>query len=191
LEDGKLVYGFKGNFVMRARKEIVDDEFVTVATNSTSSKTRMQTLLDDLKIRFPAAQIFLMGTSRGTDHTMALAAYLSERIAGEIHSSSMRSVASFDARKFKNRHLLVHHRNDGCHASPFSFAEYSHEQFGNELIVMEGGTSTGDLCEPRAYHGYNGIEKLTVDAIKKWIKRGETPQTGNPTRSVESSSQPN
>jgi hypothetical protein len=37
---------------------------------------------------------------------------------------------------------------------------------------MEGGVSVGDPCEPLAYHGYNGIESATIDAIKKWIKQG-------------------
>jgi hypothetical protein len=38
---------------------------------------------------------------------------------------------------------------------------------------MTGGKSVGNDCEPFAYHGYNGIERETIDAIKKWIKQGE------------------
>jgi hypothetical protein len=38
---------------------------------------------------------------------------------------------------------------------------------------MEGGIAVGDPCEAFAYHGYNGIERETVDAIKKWILQGE------------------
>jgi hypothetical protein len=37
---------------------------------------------------------------------------------------------------------------------------------------MEGGISVGDPCEAFAHHGYNGIEKETVYAIKNWIKQG-------------------
>jgi hypothetical protein len=54
----------------------------------------------------------------------------------------------------------------------FASAERSHEVYGNELIVMDGGISTGDPCEAFAYHGYNGIEKETMAAIKQWIRRG-------------------
>ena len=173
MEDGKLVYGFKGNFLLRARKFIVDDEFATVTTNSTESKERIQALLDDIKIRYPAAQIYLAGTSRGTFSTIALAPYLEDKIAGEIHSSSMNQIYFFDARKFKNRHLVVHHRNDQCRATPFSSAESSHTKYGNDFIAMEGGISTGDPCEAFSHHGYNGIEEETVAAIKKWIRKGE------------------
>lgn len=172
LKDGKVVYGFKGNFVIRTRKFIVDSEFATVATNSTQSEERIQAVLDDIHKRFPVARIYLMGTSKGTFDTMALADYLSDKIAGEIHTSSLDRISSFDARKYKNRHLVVHHKNDGCFATPFSAAEYSHEKYGNELIAMEGGKSVGNPCEPFGHHGFNGIEKETINAIKQWIKRG-------------------
>ena len=35
-----------------------------------------------------------------------------------------------------------------------------------------GGVSVGDHCEALAYHGFNGIERETLDAIKKWILEG-------------------
>ena len=41
-----------------------------------------------------------------------------------------------------------------------------------ELIAMEGGISVGDPCEARAYHGFNCIERETIDAIKQWIRKG-------------------
>lgn len=43
---------------------------------------------------------------------------------------------------------------------------------------MEGGISVGDLCEPLAHHGFNGIESETIAAIKQWIKKG--PAAGDP-----------
>lgn len=172
MEGGKLVYGFKGNFVIRTRKFIVDDEFATVATNSTQSPDRIQAILDDLKNRLPSAVIYLMGTSKGTHDTMALAGYLSDKIAGEIHTSSLQSIASFNARQYRNRQLIVHHKNDNCHATGYAAAEASHNKYGTELITMDGGISTGDPCEPFAHHGFNGIEKATIDAIKNWIRQG-------------------
>ncbi|MDH4134011.1 MAG: hypothetical protein OEV31_04425 [Gammaproteobacteria bacterium] len=171
MQNGKLIYGFKGNFVIRTRKLLVDGEFATVATNASQSEERIQAILDDLKTRYPAAQVYLMSTSKGTLDSMRLAGYLSDKIAGEIHTSSMNSVHNFDARNYKNRHLLVHHRHDDCHATPFRSAQHSHDKYGTELLAMDGGTSTGDVCEPFAHHGYNGIEKETITAIKQWIKQ--------------------
>jgi len=168
----KIVYKAKNNFLLRARAFFVDDEFVTVSTDSTQVEMRIQAVIDDLKKRFPKAGIYLIGTSKGTFDTMRLAEYLSDKIAGEIHTSSLREISSFNAKKYSNRHLIVHHRNDSCMSTPFNAAEISHNNYGNDLIVMEGGISVGDPCEAMAHHGYNGIEKETVDAIKKWIKQG-------------------
>jgi hypothetical protein len=182
MENGKLVYGFKGNFLVRSRKLIVDDEFVTVTTNSTASEERIQPLLDDIKGRFPTARIYLMGTSNGTFGTMSLAGYLSDKIAGAVHTSSLNSITSFDARRYKNRHLVVHHKNDGCRSTSFGAALYSHEKYGNDFIAMEGGIEIGDPCEAMAHHGYNGIEKETIAAIKRWIKQGDQGRSWSPAR---------
>ena len=170
--DGRLVYSARGNFLVRSRPLIVDDEFATVTTNSSQSEERIQAVLDDLKRRFPQARIYLMGTSNGTWSTMALAGYLSDRIAGEIHTSSLSRISGFDAKQYKNRQLVVHHRDDACRATAFSAARSSHERYGNEFIVMEGGITVGDPCEAFAHHGYNGIERETIDAIKQWIRQG-------------------
>lgn len=172
MQDGRLVYGFKGNFLVRSRPHLVDADFAAVTTNSSQSEERIQAVLDDLARRFPAAKVYLMGTSNGTGPTMALAAYLAGRIAGEIHTSSLARIYGFDARKYGNRHLVVHHRRDSCRATPFSAAEASHERFGNEFLAMEGGITDGDPCEAFSHHGYNGIERETMDAIKQWIRKG-------------------
>lgn len=171
LENGKLAYAFKGNFLIRSRKFFVDHEFATVTTNSSQLEERIQAVIDDLKRRFPAAKIYLLGTSNGTYDTMSLAGYLSDKIAGVIHTSSLGRIAGFDARKYKNRQLVVHHRQDSCRATPFNAAESSHDDYGNDFIAMDGGISVGDSCEAFSHHGYNGIESETVDAIKKWIKQ--------------------
>lgn len=170
--NGQLVYRARNSFLLRARPFLVDDEFAAVATNATSTPQRVQALLDDLKQRFPAAHIYPIGTSRGTFDTLALAEYLADKIAGEIHTSSLAAVGSFDATKYRNRHLLVHHADDGCRVTPFAAAERSHACFGTPLIVMQGGDAQGDPCQSFGHHGYNGIEKATVDAIKQWIRRG-------------------
>jgi hypothetical protein len=170
-EDGKLVYSMQTNFLLRARTYLVDDEFATVSTNATSEQGRVQALIDDLNRRYPAAKIYLIGTSKGTVDTMALADYLSDKIAGEIHRSSMARIAYFDASKYKNRHLIIHHGDDNCRNTPLNAAKNAHDRYGDELIIMQGGISDGDLCGPFAHHGYNGIEKQTSDVIEQWIKQ--------------------
>ena len=172
LMNGKLTYGFRGNFLVRSRPLLVDAEFATVTTNTTSDPGRVQALLDDLKRRYPAAKVYLMGTSNGTAATMALAPYLSERIAGVIHTSSLSEIYRFDARQFKNRQLIVHHKDDACRVTPFFAAEAAGRRGGADFIAMQGGVSVGNPCEAFAHHGYTGIERETIDAIKAWIRKG-------------------
>jgi pimeloyl-ACP methyl ester carboxylesterase len=172
MENGRLVYGYGRNFLVRSRKFLVDAQFATVTTNATQSEQRIQAVLDDIGRRFPDAKIYLMGTSNGTGSTMALAAYLADKIAGAIHTASWNSIYTFDSRKYKNRHLIVHHKRDACQFTLFSTAKASHERYGTRFIAMEGGVSIGDPCEALAYHGFNGFERETMSAIKQWILEG-------------------
>ena len=172
-EDGVLRYQMADNFLLRARKFIVDSEFATVAMDSTHSEGRIQAVIDDVRRRMAGSRIYLVGTSTGTADTMRLAGYLSDKIDGEIHVSALSSIASFDGPSYRNRQLLVHHRNDGCRLTPFEAAETSHSRYGTELIVMDGGASFGNPCKAFGHHGFNGIERETVDAIKHWVKEGK------------------
>jgi hypothetical protein len=61
---------------------------------------------------------------------------------------------------------------DVCQLTLFGPAKSSHEKYGTDFIAMEGGISTGDHCEAFSHHGYNGIERETVEAIKKWVVQG-------------------
>lgn len=172
MEDGKIKFGLFGNFLIRSRPHFVDADFATVSTNATSNEERVQALLDDMKRRYPEAKVYFIGTSNGTGPTMRLAEFLQDKVAGEIHTSSRSQIYSFDGKAYRNRHLVVHHVNDWCRVTPYSAAKRSNEKFGTELITMEGGVSTGNECEAYAHHGFNGIEKETVDAIKAWIRKG-------------------
>lgn len=175
IANGKLVFHLKDNFLLRTRSFLVDAEFAAVVTDSTQSEQRIQAILNDLKQRFATAQIYLMSTSNGTFDSIKLAGYLSNKIAGEIHTSSLDIVSNFDARQYKNRQLLVHHAQDNCRVTPLYAAQTSHDEYGTELIVMNGGKSVGDACHAMAYHGFNGIERETIAAIKHWIKQGPLP----------------
>ncbi len=172
-EHGVVKYQMAENFLLRARIFIVDQEFATVAMDSTDSEARIQAVVDDIRRRMPASKIYLVGTSTGTLDTMKLAGYLSDKIDGEIHTSALSSVASFDGPAYRNRQLLVHHKNDGCQLTPFEAAETSHSRYGTELIAMEGGVSSGNPCKAFGHHGFNGIEEETVAAIKHWVKQGK------------------
>jgi hypothetical protein len=69
--------------------------------------------------------------------------------------------------------LLVHHRNDGCKSSPFTWAKWLAKKHHYPLVEVDGGSApvTGP-CEPGAPHGFYGREADTVAQILRWV-RGE------------------
>jgi hypothetical protein len=172
ISNGKLVMRAGGNFLIRSRALFATGPFVAASTDATTSPDRILAIVGDLQRRFGPIKVYVIGTSRSTEATMALAAPLDGRVAGFVHSSSMGGIAGFDPRKFRSRHLIVLHRRDACRVTRPSAGEASHRDFGTELIEMDGGRSTGDDCEAFAYHGYYGIEAQTVDRIKAWILAG-------------------
>ena len=177
MEGDSIKFDLIHNFLIRARPLFVDSEFATVSTNATSNQKRVAALLDDINRRFkrrsPIAQVYFIGTSNGTGPTMRLAEFLQDKVAGEIHTSSLSQIDSFDGKAYRNRHLAVHHINDWCPVTPYSAAKRSNEKFGTELLTMEGGISKGNECAGYSHHGFNGIEQKTVDAIKEWIRKGD------------------
>jgi hypothetical protein len=172
MEGNKLVFAGGGNFLIRSRELFADGRFVAVSTDASSTPARMLAIVRDLKSRYGEIAVYLVGTSRSTEVTMALAGPLDGAVAGFVHTSSMNAIASFDPRRFKSRHLVVLHAQDACRATKPSSGAAAHRKYGVDLIEMTGGTSTGDDCEAFSHHGYNGIEKATVDRIKAWIAKG-------------------
>jgi hypothetical protein len=126
----------------------------------------------DLQARFGPLKVYVVGTSRSTEATIALSRSMDGQVAGFVHTSSMNAISGLDPRQSKSRNLIVYHEKDLCRVTVPSNGKASHDRYGTELIAMNGGRSTGDDCEAFAYHGYNGIERETVDAIKAWITKG-------------------
>ena len=173
MENGKLVMAFGGNFLIRSRELFATGPFVAASTDATTTPDRIMAIVRDLERRYGKTAVYVIGTSRSTESTMALAKPLDGQVAGFVHSSSMNAISSFDTRPFKSRHLIVIHNRDACRATKPSAGVAASRTSGAELIAMDGGKSTGDDCEAYAHHGYYGIEKETVDKIKAWIMAGK------------------
>jgi hypothetical protein len=171
-QDGPVFSNLNDNFLIRSRTLFADARFVAASTSATSTGSKILAIAADLQARFGPIKIYVVGTSRSTEATMALAKTIDGQVAGFIHSSSISSIAGFDTRALKSRQLVVLHKLDACKVTSPSAGAANHSKYGTDLIEMEGGKSTGDDCEARAYHGYNGIERETVDKMKAWILAG-------------------
>jgi hypothetical protein len=168
--NGQLKADLSDNFLLRAREQFVDSNTVYAFTSATSSPERLRVVLTDLKKRFPAAGIFLITTSRSTLDSMKLAPVLDSELAGVIHTAAFDSISTLDTRTFKTPHLLVHHVHDECPFTPLAGVKRNHDLYGTALIEVEGGVSQGDPCQSMSYHGFNGVEAMTIDKIKAWTR---------------------
>jgi len=126
--------------------------------------------------------VWLIGTSRGTQS----AAYIATQIApaaggpdGVVLTSSIlvdqrgRPVPDMALDHINVPLLVTHHRLDSCRACSFSDLPRLTDKLKplkkTEVMIFDGGSSVGDPCEARAYHGYNGIETDVVTKIAAWI----------------------
>ncbi len=71
------------------------------------------------------------------------------------------------------RTLVVHHREDTCRFTlPGAVEPFVQWSGGKARVVwITGGTSTGDVCEARAYHGFNGVDGKVVSAVAGFARR--------------------
>lgn len=171
LEGVRPAFAGGGNFLIRSRATFAEGPFVAASTDATTTPERILAIVQDLESRYGKLAVYVIGTSNSTGSTMTLAVPLDGKVAGFVHTSSLNRIASFDPRNFKSRHLIVLNRQDACKSTKPANGEASHRSYGTELIVMDGGKSTDDDCQPFAFHGYNGIERETVEKIKAWITR--------------------
>ena len=190
-QKGPVKFGPTANFLVRIRDQMTDADIADVIVDSPSDQlpggmsdafrlgqdhaADIRALLRDLKQRFPAAKVFLMGTSRGTISAAALGASLGDVVQGVVLTSTVTNadrtgsaLSGFDFTSIKVPVLLVHHRDDGCRTSPYSGAERLSKKF--PLISVSGGNPPqSDPCESMAQHGYLGREALTAQAIRNWM----------------------
>jgi hypothetical protein len=207
-EGGQIKFA-PGNFLVRVRGEFVTRGVVAAIIDAPSDAqsgwgmtdefrlgdahlTDVRAIQADLGRRFPDLPVFLIGTSRGTVSVASLGARLDRNVAGVVLTSSMyRATGSrswepgpglslFDFARLKVPVLLVHHRDDGCPATPYVDAYHLAKTF--PLVTVKGGRpATSGECEPMSAHGYFGREGETVEAIVNWmLKRPYAREIGDP-----------
>src|ERR1051325_3997522 len=60
-----------GNFLIRSRAIFAEGPFVAASTDATSKPDRMMAIVNDLQRRYPGIKVYVVGTSRSTEATMA------------------------------------------------------------------------------------------------------------------------
>ncbi len=196
VERGQPVFQ-AGNFLLRSRGDFARNGILPVIVDAPSdfpqgvpdSYRRSAEQLADaravlaaVRARHPGLPVYIVTTSRSTLSGAFLAKELGEReIAGVVLSSSMvasgawESLVGFDFKAVKAPLLFVHHRSDGCRATPYFAAARMAQGFA--LISVEGGLpAKSDACQAFAPHGYYGVEARVVDAMAAWMLKQPYPE---------------
>jgi alpha/beta superfamily hydrolase len=192
---GRPAWG-RGNFLVRTRERFVA-RGIAVAIVDAPSDRRAEPYLGGFRqtrehaadlaaviawLRTQsAAPVWLVGTSRGTQSAAAVALALAGRDApdGVVLTSSIfvdprgRPVSAMPVERLALPVLVVHHRDDGCKATPYAMAAPLTARLGaaprKALVTIEGGVDEGDPCEAQGHHGFAGVEDRAIDAIAEFM----------------------
>ena len=185
-----------GNFLMRARPLLADQEFVTIAPDVPSDLTGtgysdefrnserhlgdIQKLIGYIHEQYPSADIYLVATSQGTVSSGVLALKLSNQIAGVIHTATFSAMSiragaplwNLPYDQVKSRQVFIHHTDDGCKWTLFGPLETIAKKNKVELIaISDGDAGSGDPCQAFTHHGFLGVESEVVNKMRDWVKR--------------------
>jgi hypothetical protein len=201
MKDGHIWFALLGNYLLRSRAQFVDDETAAASVDAPTDEyccfsedfrlgathaADVGRIVDALEARFPGAQIYLVGTSQGTVSVAALAVALGPRIAGAVMTSTLirasrlggAGLSAFDFAALKVPVLFVHHRDDGCFATPYYEVQDIAQKYHFALILVTGADNPeGNACEAFSYHGFRGREKEVAAAIMRWVKTGAVTPT--------------
>lgn len=133
--------------------------------------------------------VWLVGTSMGTVSAANAAARLtSGGPDGLVLTSTVtrqgrerpESVGDVRLKDIRVPTLVVHHQQDACRATPYADTVGLLRDLSaaprRELLAFEGGAAPqSGPCEPRAPHGFFGLDTEVVAAIARWITGGPRP----------------
>lgn len=187
----------QGNFLVRTRMRWVREGFLVAILDRPSDRTgglwNFRTTPEhavDVRQavaavrRIAPAPVWLVGTSMGTLSAANAAARITEggpdgivltSSVTETSRMSYETVRHAGLGDIRVATLVVHHKDDGCRASPFSGAEAILKALtqapAKALLAFEGGSPpSSEPCEAKAPHGFLGIEARVISAIGAWIR---------------------
>ncbi len=195
LQSADSPYGMKGNFLVRSRRFWLDEETVVLCVDAPSDRWTnfpvffrsgpryaedIRGLIREIGRQFGDVALAIVGTSEGSISAYYAARALdrpdvkvifSSSVFNDSQSSPGLANADFDA--IKGPMLWVHHVDDPCPWTPYSEAKRLAGKTRSPLIsVRSADRGRGAACQAFTQHGYAGVEKETVLAMKAWLIEG-------------------
>lgn len=150
-----------GNWIVRTRGAYTRNGIASITLDGGADPAKAVEYMRGI-----APRVIVVAMSRGA---LKVADTLSARPDGIVFASSMLDNAKSmigDPSRLPPT-LIIHHRQDTCRVTLPEAAEAFQQWTGGKarLIWIDGGSSTGDPCQARAYHGFIGSEGQVVSAI--------------------------
>jgi hypothetical protein len=196
-------FELKGNFLIRTRRFWVDDETVVLSVDAPSDQWSnfpqyfratprygddIAALLQAAAQKYGVREWTFVGTSEGSVsafHAARMNPSLAHRLilTSSVFESSRNGPGLSDVKleSLPARTLWVHHAEDGCRFTPYRDAQDFAKRSGKPLLTVHGGgPGKGGECEAFRAHGYVGVERATVEAMKTWVRTGGAPADVQP-----------
>jgi hypothetical protein len=172
--DGAIAAGDQGDVHALTFNQLVRTRHPYAARGLAVLVADANTPLDDA-VRYMAAikrPVTVIGTSRGTlraaegiargarpDALVLTSGFLSAQ------SGSAQNVMSIlGSPQLLPPTLVIHHSQDACRSTlPAGVDPFVKWSAGRARVIwLSGGTNEGDVCQARAYHGFNGLDEQVV-----------------------------
>lgn len=205
-EDGQAQYELRGNYLVRSRRHWLDaDTLIAVIdapSNEWTSFTQhyratapygqaIQALVTEIGRRYAVDDWTFIGTSEGSIsafHAARMNPTLARRVI--LTSSVFKpgrngpGLAGVDWKALQAQLLFVHHADDPCEYTSYRDAQRAAEAAAAPLVTVRGGgPAKGGACQAFTAHGFVGVEREVVLAMRDWVKSGTLrSELGSPAR---------
>lgn len=150
-----------GNWIVRTRAAYLRNGIASITLDGGADPAKAVEYMRGI-----APRVIVVAMSRGA---LKVADTLAARPDGIVFASSIldgaRGMIGDPSRLPPT--LIIHHKQDSCRLTlPESAVAFQQWTGGKaRLVWIDGGSSTGDPCQARAYHGFIGREGQVVSAI--------------------------
>lgn len=199
LEDGRPRYDMRGNFLVRSRRHWLDAQTLVLVIDAPSDQwatffqhfrttprygADIAALLAAASKKYRLADWTFVGTSEGSvsafhaarmNPRLARRVILTSSVWGPTRNGNGLSDADWSA--LKAPLLWVHHQDDPCQFTAYAEAQRYATRTGSPLVTVRGGgPEKGGACQAFTAHGFVGVERLVVRAMRSWVSTGAVPE---------------
>jgi hypothetical protein len=197
-EGGRIEFELRGNFLVRSRRQWLDEETLVVVVDAPSDEWAafsqhfratarygddVAALVEEVGRRYRVEDWTFVGTSEGS-----VSAYHAARMNPRLARRTILTSSLFQATRngpglsdakwdgFPGSLLWVHHEDDPCQYTSYRDAREFARRSGKPLVTVRGGgPGRGGACQAYTAHGFVGVEVPAVRAMRSWVKTGAVP----------------